>query len=188
MTEDVTQKVDGEGQDDNANGNDDLQQTFPRSYVEQLRKESEKYRNRAKDAESAIKDYEKQIKERDDKQLEEQQKWRELAESRQQELEELSGYKGRYEDMLDNIKTSNERRIESIPQDMRTLVPDLEPISLAQWLDANTALLKRPGAPDLNASAGNNDRPGGQEPLTQEELEIARKLGVSEEEYIKRKR
>lgn len=188
MTEDTTPKVNGENQDDSTTETEDLQQTFPRQYVEQLRKESEKYRNRAKEAETKVQEFEQQMKADETKRLEQQEQWRELAESRQRELEELSGYKAQYEDVLQNIKLSNESRIESIPQDMQSLVPDLEPVALAQWLDANAALLKRPSAPGLDARAGNNDRPSGQPTLTEEELQFARKLGVSEEEYIKRKR
>jgi len=183
--EDEGQKPNGEDQDGKAD--DDLQQTFDRDYVVTLRGESAKYRKQAKEYKDKAAEYEKQIKDAETKRLEEQQQWRELAETRQQELEDVSKYRDMYEAMLDGVDNSNKRRIESIPQDMRTLVPELDPVALAQWLDANEVLLKKPTAPNLSAAAGNNDRPGTQVILSDEELDIARKLGVSAEEYKKRK-
>lgn len=181
------QKPNGEDHDGKAGGEDDLQQTFDREYVVGLRGESAKYRKKMQDWKDKAAEYEKQIKDSEEAKLAEQEQWRELADTRQQELESMSQYKERYESMLEGITNSNERRIESIPQDMRSLVPDIEPIGLAQWLDANEALLKKPAAPNLSATAGNNDRPGTQVVLSDEELAIARKLGVSEEDYKKSK-
>lgn len=175
------------GDDHEGAADGDLQQTFDREYVVGLRNESAKYRKSMQDWKAKASEYEEQIKDSKETELAEQNKWRELAETRQKELESMSGYKDQYETVLDGISKSNERRIESIPQDMRTLVPDIEPTDLSQWLDANEALLKKPSAPDLGASAGNNDRPGSQVVLTEEELAIARKLGVSEEDYKNRK-
>lgn len=182
------QMPDGENQEGQAEQEGDLQQTFDREYVVKLRNESAKYRTTAQDYKKKALELEKQIKESEEQKLAEQEKWRELAESRQQELDEISAYRERYENVLTSISESNERRIELIPQDMRSLVPNIEPTELARWLDANEGFLKRPAAPDLSASAGNNDRPGQKVTLSDEELAIARKLNISEEDYKKSKR
>jgi hypothetical protein len=43
-----------------------------------------------------------------------------------------------------------EARIRLIPEDKRSLVPDLDPIALGQWLDQNEQLLKQRQAPGLD--------------------------------------
>lgn len=154
---------------------------FDEAYVKELRNEAASYRVKAKELEQ-------KQKEAEDARLAEQNEWKTLAEQRAAEVEALKPYQQRYSDMVESVAESNTRRIASIPENMRQLVPDYDdPLKVATWLDANSQLLAKPIAPSLNGSAGNIVRPG--EPvLSAEELEFARKMNITAEEYQKNKR
>lgn len=156
---------------------------FPRDYVEALRKEAAQYRTKAKELEDAQ-------KLADEAKLAEQQKWQELAEQRAAELKEISQYKTRYEEMLESIRASNQKRVESVPENMRSLIPDYDdPARLSSWLDANAALLSaKPLAPNLNGAAGSGTRPGAAPViLSDDELAIAKKMNLTPEQYAEAK-
>lgn len=181
MTEDTTPVVDQEPEP----GQDVLTQetkTFDLAYVQDLRKENAKYRTRAKNLEQ-------KQKEAEDARLADQQEWRTLAEQRAEKVAELEPYQKRYADMIEAVAESNTKRVESVPETMRQLVPDFEdPLKLAGWLDANSQLLTKPTAPTLNGTAGAAERPGETEALSVEELAVARKMGISAMDYQKEKR
>ncbi len=85
-----------------------------------------------------------------------------------------------------NIDASNKRRIDAIPEQMKGLVPDFDdPSKLANWLDANAQVLTKPLAPELNGDAGDGSRPTEQITLTEEQLKVARSMGLTAEEYKK---
>lgn len=158
----------------------DLQETFDREYVEKLRRENAKWR-------TTVRELEDQQKQREEQELAEQQKWRELAEKRERELSEYKPFKDQYESMLESTRESNQRRIEAIPENMRSLVPEYDdPARLSRWLDQNASVLSRPAPASMDATAGNGQRPKG-EPLSEEEYRIAKSLGISPENYAKRK-
>ena len=124
------------------------------------------------------------LKEEQEKHLAEQGKWKELAEQRAAELEQLSVYKEQAEALSSTIRQSNEARIQKIREDMRPLIPtDYSPERLATWLDANERLLMTPSAPDIDAGAGMGGA-GKALKLTPEQKAIAKKLGISEEKYL----
>lgn len=181
MTEDITPVVDQEPEP----GHDVLTQdtkTFDLAYVQDLRKENAKYRTKAKDLEQQKKDAEEAT-------LTQQQEWQKLAEQRQAKIAELEPYQERYDGMITAVAESNTKRVASIPETMRQLVPDFEdPLKLAGWLDANSQLLTKPVAPTVNGSAGSIVRPGDAEQLSAEELAVARKMGLTAQEYQKEKR
>jgi len=150
---------------------------FDEAYVKELRQEAAS--NRIK-----LREFEQKQKEAEEAQLAEQKKWQELAEKRAGELQELAPYKQRYETMLETIAESNKRRIESIPENMRGLVPEYDdPAKVASWLDANAQLLSKPLAPELNGEAGNGERPTDQVVLTEEQMRMARRMNLSAKEY-----
>lgn len=165
--------------------NTDQQQeakTFDAVYVKQLRDEAASYRVKLKEFEAAQ-------AAKHEEELAEQKKWQELADERAAKLAELKPIKTAYDAMLENLKASNEKRIESIPEDRRSLVPEYDdPSKVAAWLDANAALLTgTPTAPNLNGGAG-NQRPGGAlSPLSDAEIAIAKKMGLTPEQYQKEK-
>lgn len=88
-------------------------------------------------------------------QLQEQGNFKAIAERNAKTVAELTPYKDRTETLETMIRQSNESRIESIPEDMRGLVPmDYPPEKLSGWLDANLARLTKAKAPDLDHGAG----------------------------------
>lgn len=179
MSEEVTQDVNPvEGQEPAA----ETVQTFDREYVQKLRNEAAEYRVKLKEIEEA------QAAEKT-RRLEEEARWKELAEQRAAELESLSPIKSQYEAMLETLRASNAKRIESIPEAMRSLVPEYEdPTKVAAWLDANAGVLTTPSMPSLDAGAGGDKPRVASEPkLTDAEIEMARKMGISPEDYAKYK-
>jgi DNA repair exonuclease SbcCD ATPase subunit len=143
---------------------------------------------RAKEAEMALDKLKSEREDQRQKELEEQEKWRELAGERQSKIEELQPIQEQYNAMLERLRESNKQRIESIPEAMRSLVPEYDdPSRLAAWLDANASKLAKQPAPDLNGGAGSGERPGAEVKLSDAEIQTAKKMGVSIEAYKKRK-
>ena len=182
MTEDVTPVVSQEPEPEQ----DVLTQepkVFDEAYVKDLRKEAANYRIK-------LREFEQKQKEAEDAQLVKQKEWQTLAEKRAANISELEPYQSKYDSMIAAVAESNTRRVESIPETMRQLVPDFDdPLKLAGWLDANSQLLAKPVAPTVNGSAGSIVRPGDAEPqLSAEELAVARKMGLTAQEYQKEKR
>lgn len=154
-------------------------QTFPAEYVQQLRQEAASYRTKLREIEEAQKTAEQ-------KRLEQQQEWQTLAEQRAAEVEALRPYQEKYTAMLESVKTGNEKRIEQVPDVMRSLIPPIDdPVTLGQWLDANwTILTGKPPVPTLNGGAGQTPARTQTVVLTDAELQIAHKMGLTAEQYL----
>lgn len=113
-----------------------------------LRHENGKMRNRAKEIEQ-------EARKREQERLAQEGKWRELAETRQKQLDELNPYRERAESLESMIRQSNETRVEMIPDEWKSVVPtDYSPERLSAWLDANLERLRTPKAPNLDGGAG----------------------------------
>lgn len=168
----------------------DKPDVFDRAYVEDLRRENANYRTRANEIEAKFKEFELAQTKKRDEELAKKQEWEQLAQERAEQLAQLQPIKERYEAMLENLKTSNAKRIESIPENMRPLVPEYDdPSKLAAWLDANAALLSiKPQAPNINGAAGSGQRPGAVPMvLSDDEIEVAKKMGLTPEQYAESK-
>ncbi len=134
----------------------------------------------------ALKQHEAESRKREQQRLAEEGKWRELAESRADELSNLAPYRERAEKLESMLMDSNTQRIEQIPESMRTLIPsDYAPEQLARWLDANLSHLTRPTAPKLDGGTAGGG--GNAITLTEDEKQVARATGISFEEYAKQK-
>lgn len=124
------------------------------------------------------------------KKLEEQGNFSELKTQLQAEIESLRPTAERATALEAIIRDSNAARIEKVPEMYRAMIPtDYPPEKLQGWLNANEALMTKPPAPNFNAGAGNGSGGSGTQPpqLTGEELEIARQMKISPEQYAKRK-
>ena len=82
-------------------------QTFDLAYVKELRQEAAGYRTKLKSLEATH-------SANTEKELAEQNKWKELAEKRAAELEAFKPTQDAYEKVLENLRASNEKRIEAI--------------------------------------------------------------------------
>lgn len=121
------------------------------------------------------------------KQLEEQGNYKSLAEERAAQLAQLQPYQERATALEKIIRESNEARLRGIPENMRALVPtEYAPEKLQAWLNANEKLLTNPAPPQFGAGAG-SATPQGQPQLTSEEMEMAKRFGLSEEDVLKAK-
>ena len=152
---------------------------FPADYVQQLRQEAASYRTKLREIEEAN-------KRANDERLAAEAQWQELAEQRAREIAELRPYQERYTAMLEALKAGNEKRLEQIPDGMRSLVPPIDdPATLGQWLDANwTILTGKPLAPTMNGGAGAPAPRTSTVVLTDAELAMAVKMGITPEQYL----
>lgn len=118
------------------------------------------------------------------KRLEETGNYAEVAKRYQSELESLKPIAERAQSLEAIIRESNEARLGAIPESYRNLVPtDYAPEKLQAWLNANESLLKRAPAPSLDAGAGANSAPSDSVRLTAEQKALAKRFGLSEDEY-----
>jgi hypothetical protein len=95
-----------------------------------------------------------------EKALADQGKWQEVATARESEnarlkteVERLKGYEAAISALL-------EKRMESVPESLRTRIPEFDdPVRTLNWIEANPDLLAPPQAPDLNQGKGNTGNP-----------------------------
>ena len=148
-----------------------------RAEAEAARKEAGKYRTQLRAQEKATADAEA-------KRLAEQGEYRTLYESVKAKADAADALQERLDALMTQAQAANERRINAIPEHMRTLVPEYDdPLKLAAWLDANAAVFSRPAPPPMDGRAGGNG--GG--PLLEEAAikSQAIRLGLDPEGYYR---
>lgn len=128
---------------------------------------------------------EKANHEAETKRLKEQEDYKALYEKSQQEITELKPKAEKVESLEAALKEDLTAQVEAIPEDKRTLIPDeLSTEQQLKWISKNRALLSKAEPFDIGAG-----KQGGSSQksvvLTQEQREMAKKTGVSEEEYAK---
>lgn len=149
-------------------------------YIKELRQESAA---RRKELES----FRSEASQREQQRLKEEGRWKELAEKLQAEKAQLVPYEERAQTLEKKIRASNDARIVRVPEDLQTLIPmDYPPERLSEWLDANWERLTVKPAPNLDAGAGNGGS-GKHVTLTDDERQLARKMGLTDEQYIEGK-
>lgn len=140
-----------------------------------------------KEMEDRLLAIEKAQKESEEKRMIEQQKYQELAETRQKEIEALRPKAAIAEESEKTLTSVLTVQISEIPESLRQLVPDqLTTIQKLEWIAKNKAVLLKPKGPDLGGG-----RQGGSAPstadLAPEEIETAKRYGMTPEEYAKYK-
>lgn len=114
--------------------------------------------NRYKELQAQLEQLKGERQRQQEQELEEQNKWRELAEQRQAQLEELEAIKSQAERYQQSLQATNDARIQRIPEERQSLIPEYEdPVKLSAWLDQNEALLQetpKPKAPGLDGGSG----------------------------------
>ena len=127
---------------------------------EQLRAELEAARKEAASYRTKLRQTEKQATDAEAKRLAEQGEYRTLYESVKAKADAADALQERLDALMTQAQAANERRINAIPEQMRTLVPEYDdPLKLAAWLDANAAVFSRPAPPPLDGRAGGNGTP-----------------------------
>jgi len=170
MTKDV--------QEENANNTD-------QAYVSRERMNEVLRAN--KDLQARLEQVEKERQEQLEEQLKEQGRYKELAEQRAKELAELKPKAETVDTYEATLISVLNTQLAEIPENMRGLIPDeLNTQQKLNWLSKNKALLLKPRPLDIGAG-----KQGGSAPetldLTPEELETAKRFGMSPEEYAKYK-
>jgi hypothetical protein len=124
------------------------------------------------------------------RQMEEQGKFKELADQRQAEIERLKAYEEQVQAYIGQAEASNAAFIEQVPQERRGLIPSgYSALDLQSYLQNNRELLIGQEAkpftpPSTNGGAGTYQRSNAQlKPLSSAELAIAAKMGISAEDY-----
>lgn len=147
--------------------------------IKELRKE-------AKERRLQLKQEREQNEQRTRSMLEEQGKFKELYEKSSADLSALKTKADRAEELEELIRGMVEQRINALPPTYRTLVPEFgDAMQTFRWLEANAKVLAPPRAPEMDA--GQRGAGGGAEPLSAEELEMARRMRLTPEAFAKAK-
>jgi len=124
-----------------------------RAELESARKEAAKYRTELRQTQRAKTEAETAA-------MAEQGKYKELYQSVKAKADAADALQERLDALMTQAQAANERRINAIPEQMRSLVPEYDdPLKLAAWLDANAAVFSRPAPPPLDGRAGGNGTP-----------------------------
>lgn len=109
-----------------------------------------------------------------------------IADETAKKLAEAQAKAARLDNVEAIIRTNNEAQIALVPEHMRSLIPsNLAPEALAEYLAKNMAILTRQPAPNLDP--GVNGGSGNAPKLTAEEKIIAKKMKMTEAEYLEQK-
>lgn len=121
---------------------------------------------------------------KDQKALEEQGEYKQLAQTLEAELLELRPINDAYQQRLEDDKIKNTTRIEAIPEQHRSMIPtDYPPAKLDSWLDANESKLSQLTAPDIDAGAGIGSSRAKPITLTAQQKAMAAAANMTEEQY-----
>jgi len=116
--------------------------------------------------------------------LAEQGKWKELAEKRQQELDDLKGKADKVDGYEKTLKENLDAQLAEIPEEMRKLVPsELTTSQQLSWISKNKAVLLKPIAQDIGAGKRGAKKDEPIVELTSDEALMAKAYDMTPEEY-----
>jgi hypothetical protein len=141
---------------------------------------------RMKEFEKQLKAKEEALKKAQKERLEEKEEYKKLYEQSTAELSELKPIAEQIETYKETVSRLLEAQVAEIPEELRGLIPDeMSDVQTLNWIAKNKAILMKPVAP--NIGAGNRGSGAGSKTrsLTEEEKQVARMFGYSEEEYLK---
>jgi len=121
--------------------------------------------------------------------LKEQGDYKKLYETQEADLARAKAGAAKADSLETTLKTVLDAQVAEIPEARRSLIPEeLTTQQKLDWIAKNRAVLLAPVPPDLGAGRFGGGRPPEKHPeLTPEEKEVARKFGMSEEDYAKHK-
>lgn len=160
-------------------GAENTERTVPKERFNEVNEELKRLKKQVEDSEKANRDAQNAA-------LAEQNRYKELYEALQKEVEPLRASAEKASRYESAIAERNQARIASIPKEKQLAVPPLDdPIKLEQWLDNAIPLLMeapKPKAPNLDGGAGGNAGNGAATVLTgnlQSLADVAREMGYS---------
>lgn len=135
-------------------GNPELQETFSREYVQELRQEAAKHRTELKKLQEAEEERAKKQKEAEEKRLESQKEFETLANERKSKLDDaektINTYKAELEAQTAVLSALYESRKGLVPEMYQPLLDEMSLIKRLEWIAANESKLK----PASNGSNG----------------------------------
>ena len=115
--------------------------------------ESKKYRTRAQSAESELNELKKIIAQKEEEQLAEQGKWKEIAENYKKEIDSLSSIKADYDQIQVERAQRKEHLLSQLPEADQEIYGDLSLEKLELHLDSrNKAKVKMDPSKEVTAS------------------------------------
>ena len=149
-------------------------------------------RNEAADARKKAKEELENIRAAQNQELTKKGEFERLYNDTATEVARLKPYEERATLYEKIIRDSNEERIKNIPDSNKKLVEPLlkvlTPDALQTYLNLNPELFVKPDAPRYDAGAGGSGGSSSAAPkLTQEELDLAKRMGMKPEDYLKAK-
>jgi len=150
--------------------------------------------NNLKDLQGRFDKMEAEQQQQQEAALAEQGKWKEIAENRLRENNELKVKASKLEEHQAIVEETLKNRVASLPEDKRALVETLPDTFTAseklKWINDNQAILSAPPpAGDWGSGQkgiGSNGK-SGQVKLSEEELATAKRFNTTPEEYAKYK-
>lgn len=127
-------------------------------------------------------------KARETEALKEQGKWKEIAEQKEKENQQLAQRATQVDVYEKALSRTLDAQLAEIPEDLRKLVPSaLNTTQKLEWISENKSILLKPNAFDIGAGGniGSGGRSKKKVELTDEQAEMARRFGMTAEEYAK---
>jgi hypothetical protein len=159
---------------------------IPQSRFNKVNEERKALAERLEALEKAQTERDESTRKQRETELAEQNQYKQLYEAAKAENESLKSLQGEVKRYRDAFESTLQTRLESIPEERRDLIPDLDPIAKLAWLDKAMPVLVapvKPNAPRLDGgsgSAGSTGNPVGNLNTTQQQLiEMARQSGYS---------
>lgn len=144
---------------------------------------------RRKESDKKLATIEKEQAALNEKHLEEQGKYKELAEERATKLAELQPQADQVDSMAKTLKEILAAEIEALPEVARPLVPsELSDQQQLNWIAKNKTNLSKPNAFDIGAGKRGSENGEVLVDLTAEEKAMAKNMNVSEKDYAKNKK
>lgn len=124
-----------------------------------------------------------------EKRLVEQEEWKQIAEERGTKLEEAQRKAQKADSYEARAEARYEQVLKDLPDEVKNLIPEkYSTVDKLDWIDTNRAILTKPQAVQTGAGirgAGGSSAPDFE--LTEAEKAMAKKFGMTEEEYAKNK-
>jgi chromosome segregation ATPase len=142
---------------------------------------------RVKDAEAEAARLRREREDAEAEALQKQGEFKTLYEQEKAKVTKLQSQLGQVEQYESTLAAMLDAQLKELPESSRKLVPDeLNTQQKLNWISRNRAMLiKQPAPGDLGAGRRGGSQNNEQKPLNPEQKEIARRFGVSEEDYAK---
>lgn len=177
-------------QDNSSTETENTERMIPKARFNQVNEENKALKERLKAIEDKQAETERERQAQQQKEMAEQNRYKELYEAAQAQLATLSAAQNEAKLYRDSLENTLKARIESIPEDKRHLIPDFGDITQKMaYLDKafpDLVATPKPAAPKLDGGSGSGTR-GNALKLSDFEIQMAREAGISLEDYAKAK-